>query len=295
LLNLWFKHEPNDGDQLPAEFKSIFTQLCDISVAQFRHGRVLLASRLITMFRVDRPWTEAHLLPLFDWKNDVVEARGAWEGFLWSPRLYRPLLIALKVQFLETVYHYAELGEHAQQFAAFLTYAALNPVDTYTAQDFQNALEALPQDGLEESAQALVHALEGAGEQREDYLVNRIQPFWQGIWPKSRQLASKGITESLARLSIAARGQFPAALTAVLDWLQPIEHPHFVVHLLHESGLSGRFPDDALRLLNAVIDEQSWAPPELRQCLSAISQADTVLMQDHRYQRLTDYSRRRGT
>jgi hypothetical protein len=295
LLNLWFARQPNDNDGLPAELEPFFTQLCDTGVAQFRHGRVLLASRLIALFRVDRPWTEAHLLPLFDWTIDAVEARAAWEGFLWSPRLYWPLLIAFKAQFLGTVQHYAELGEHARQFSAFLIYAALDPVDTYTAQDLQAALGALPQEGLQESAQALVQALEGAGEQREDYWANRIQPFWQDIWPKSRQLASKGIAQSLARLSIAARGQFPAALTAVLDWLQPIEHPDFVVHLLYESGLSGRFPGDALRLLNAVIDDQPWAPRELGQCLTAISQAVPALLQDHRYRRLAEYSRRHGT
>ncbi|ADE17037.1 conserved hypothetical protein (plasmid) [Nitrosococcus halophilus Nc 4] len=294
LLNLWFKRKPNDNDKLPADLEPIFTQLCDIGVAQFRHGRVLLASRLIALFRVDRSWTEAHLLPLFDWTIDAAEARAAWKGFLWSPRLYRPLLIAFKTQFLDTVRHYSELGEHAQQFAAFLTYAALDPVDTYTAEEFQTALGALPQEGLHKAAQALVQALEGAGEQREDYWVNRIQPFWQAIWPKSRQLASKSIAGSLAQLSIAARGQFPAALAAVLDWVQPIEHPHFVVRLLHESGLPGRFPEDALCLLDAIIDNQPRAPRKLGQCLNAIAKAAPALEQNHRYQRLTEYSRRRG-
>ena len=80
----------------------LFTQLCDVRVERFRHGRVLLASRLIAFFRVDRPWTEQYLLPLFDWTIDPVEAKAAWEGFLWSPRLYRPLLIAFKPQFLDT-------------------------------------------------------------------------------------------------------------------------------------------------------------------------------------------------
>ena len=74
LLNLWFKREPNDNDRLPAELEPFFNQLCDIGVAQFRHGRVLLASHLIALFRVDRPWTETHLLPLFDWTIDPVEA-----------------------------------------------------------------------------------------------------------------------------------------------------------------------------------------------------------------------------
>jgi hypothetical protein len=294
LLNLWFKRVPNDNDTLSHDMEPFFTQLCDTRQEQFRHGRVLLASRLIALFRVDRPWTETHLLPLFDWTAYPAEAQAVWEGFLWSPRLYRPLLIAFKTQFLDTACHYAQLGEHGRQFAAFLTYAALDPVEGYTPQDFQTAIGALPQEGLQESAQALVQALEGAGEQCEDNWRNRIQPFWQRIWPKSRQLASNGITESLARMSIAARGEFPSALSAVLDWLRPIEHPDYVVHRLHESGLAERFPEDSLRFLNAVLDDQLWAPRELGKCLVAISQASPVLLQDHRYHRLAEYARRRG-
>jgi SIR2-like domain len=292
LLNLWFKREPNDADRLPEELEPSFTQLCDTGVAQFRHGRVLLASHLIALFRVDRPWTEAHLLPLFDWTTDAAEARASWEGFLWSPRLHSPLLVAFKAQLLETVHHYTELGVHAQQFAAFLTYAALEPVDSYTAQDFQSAFSALPQAALNEAAQALVQALEGAGEQREDYWVNRIQPFWQNIWPKSVQLASTGMADSLARLTIASRGEFPAALATVLDWLKPLEQPLSVVHLLNESALPERFPEDALRLLNAIIDDQPWAPPELGECLTAITQTAPALLQDYRYRRLEEYSQR---
>ncbi|GFO57348.1 hypothetical protein GMSM_43550 [Geomonas sp. Red276] len=294
LLNLWFKREPNDNEKLPDDLDPFFTQLCNTAVELFRYGRVLLASRLIALFRVDRCWTERHLLPLFDWAGNPIEAKALWQGFLWSPRLYHPLMIALKTQFLNTVNHYSELGEHARQFAAFLTYAALDPVDTYTVQDYRTAIGHLPQEGLHEAAQALFHALEGAGEQREDYWKNRIQPFWLQIWPKSRDLASNGISESLARLSIAGRGEFPSVLSAVLDWLQPIEHPHYIVHLLHQSGLAERFPEEALRLLNAVLNDQPWAPRELRQCLQAISQASPALLQDPRYLRLTDYSRRYG-
>jgi hypothetical protein len=293
LINLWFKQNPNDNDLLPAEFKPMFTTLCDVEVDRFRHGRVLLGSRLITFFRVDRPWTEQHLLPLFDWSN-LVEAKAAWEGFLWSPRLYQPLLTAFKSQFLDSANHYADLGEHRQQFARFLTYAALGPTDGYTADEFRSAIGALPQEGLEESAQVLSQALEGAADQREDYWKNRAQPFWQLIWPKSRHLATPRIAESLTRLVIAARGEFTAALTAVQDWLQPIEHPDYAVHLLHESGLCSRYPVDVLNLLNAVIAEQPWGPRELGQCLDDIVQAAPNLAQDGRYLRLREYSRRRG-
>lgn len=293
LINLWFKQNPNDNDLLPADLKPIFTALCDVQVDRFRHGRVLLGSRLIAFFRVDRPWTEQHLLPLFGWSRPV-EAKAVWEGFLWSPRLYQPLLTAFKSQFLESANHYADLGEHRQQFSTFLTYAALGPTEGYTVEEFRSAIGALPQEGLEESAQALSQALGGAADQSEDYWKNRTQPFWQQIWPKSRDLATRRIAESLTRMVIAARGEFPAALAAVQDWLQPIEHPHYVVYLLYESGLCSRYPADALCLLNAVIADQQWGPRELVQCLDQIVQATPNLAQDPRYLRLREYSRRRG-
>ena len=293
MMNLWFKRQPNDNDNLPPDIEPLFTRLCDTTVEQFRHGRVLLASRLVALFRVDRPWTETHLLPLFDWSSNPTEAKAVWEGFLWSPRLYRELLIAFKPQFLNTALHYAELGEHSRQFAAFLTYAGLDPVDGYLPQDFRSAIAILPQEGLHEVAQALWQSLEGAGEQREEYWKNRIQPFWHQVWPKSRDLVSNSIAESLTRLSLAARDEFPSALSAVQDWLQPIEHPHYVVHLLYESGLSSRFPEEALRLLSAIIDDQPWAPDELRKCLTSIVVSAPALEQNPLYQRLAEYSRRR--
>lgn len=293
LINLWFKQNPNDNDLLPEDLKPIFTTLCDVQVEHFRHARLLLGSRLITFFRVDRPWTEQHLLPLFDWSNPI-EAKAVWEGFLRSPRLYQPLLTAFKSQFLESANHYAELGEHRQQYATFLTYAALGPTEGYTTEEFRSAISALPQEALEESAQALSQALAGAADQCEEYWRNRAQPFWQHIWPKSRDLATPRISVSLIRLAIAARGEFPAALAAVEDWLQPIEHPGYVVHSLLESDLCRRYPEDALSLLNAVIACQQWGPSELGQCLDQIVQAAPHLAQDTRYLKLLEYFRRYG-
>lgn len=293
LINLYFKRNPNDNDGLSADLEPMFTTLCDVQVDRFRHGRVLLGSQLIAFYRVDRLWTEQHLLPLFGWSNPV-EAKAVWEGFLWSPRVFPPLLKAFKSQFLEAANHYADLGEHRHQFAAFLTYAALGPVEGYTVDEFRSAIGALPQDGLEESAQALFQALEGAADQCEDYWRNRAQPFWQQIWPKSRVSATPRMAASLTRLVIAARGEFPAALAAVQDWLQPIEYPDYLVHRLHKSGLCRRFPAEALLLLNTVIATQQWASRDLGQCLEEIAQVVPQLAHDSKYLRLHEYSRRRG-
>jgi len=294
LLNLWFTRKPNDNDTLPMDIEPVFTQFCDTNKQRFCHSRSLLASNLIALFRVDRPWTEKHLLPLFDWSSNPTEAKSAWEGFLWSPRLYQPLLIAFKSQFLETTHHYLELGEYGRQFATFLTYVALDNVEGYTEQDFQSVIGKLTNEGLQVVAHTLSQAIDGAGEQQEAYWKNRIQPFWQHVWPKSRDLVSNRISDSLARMCISTRGEFPIALAAVQDWLLPIEYPQHIVRLLYESRLAKQFPEDGLNLLDKVIDDKSWVPIELRKCLTVIAETRPDLKIDQRYKRLVDNSARNG-
>lgn len=295
LLDWWYRQEPDDGQALPETIKPIFTDLCDTRVAKFRHGRVLLAIHVLSLFRVDRTWSEQHLLPLLDWNRSEAEARSAWEGFLWSPRLYRPLMEAIKPAFLETVNHYAQLGKHNEQFAAFLTYTALDPGDTFTVAQLAVAIRALPADGLRESARALVRALESAGDQREDYWKNRILPFWERIWPKSNDQASSANAESFASLCIATGGEFSSAMAAIGNWLRVIQDPDYVIRRLQESGLSVRFPEDALQLLSTILgDQPSWLSKELRQCLDSIGQVAPKLRQDHRYMRVDELARRFG-
>lgn len=294
LINLWISRNPNDGEHLPDDLSPYFTQLCDVTVVRYRHGRVLLASRLITFFRVDQAWTQQRLLPLFGWHNSA-EAKAVWEGFLWSPRLYQPLLAAFKLQFLDTAHHYDELGDHRQQFATFLTFAALASPEGFTIEEFRTAVEVLPQEGLERCAQALSQAIGSAADQREEYWRNRIQPFWQNIWPKSRELATPQISESLARLVVAAGTEFPAALAAVENWLQPIQHPNHIVQLLNTSGFCSQFPLDALRFLTKVIANPHWVVEELETCLNQIETTVPHINQDIQHRRLRDLFRtRRG-
>ena len=290
LLSLWFRREPNDNDHLPDHLEPLFTQMCNAQVERFRHGRAVLASRLIALFRVDPSWTEQHLLPLFQWTDNLIEAQIVWEGFLWSPRLYRPLLNAFRPQFIETASHYDDLGEFRRQYAAVLTYAALEYTNKDEATEFRSAFNALPEEGLQEAARTLSQALESAGAQREDYWSSRIQPFWQDIWPKSLDLVSVGITKSLVLMSIAAEEKFPDAVDLIHGWLQPLEYPHYVVHRLRESDFCARFPNATLCLLDAVISDQPGSLPELEKCLTNISEAMPEIQNDPRYQRLKEYT-----
>lgn len=133
----------------------------------------------------------------------------AWQGFLWSARLYRPLLSAVKQSFLDTANHYERLGQGKAQYAAMLAFAALEPEETFTISELQTATRALPPSGLAETTRALVRALESAGERREEYWTHRVRPYLRRIWPKTRDIASQMISEQFARLAIGAGEQFP--------------------------------------------------------------------------------------
>lgn len=294
LLNWWSRGAPENGQGLPDEIKLIFTEICDTRIDKFRHGRVLLAANLVYLFQVDLPWAKEHLLPLFDWKRSEHEARAAWAGFLWNPRLYVPLMRVLKPAFLDTARHYHALGSDGGRYAAVLTIAALDPGDVFTHAELADATRALPPDGLRDAAKTLVRQMESAGDQRAAYWANRVVPYLQDIWPKGRQHATPAIAERFGRLCIAAQDAFPEAVVRLRSWLQAQDNPFVLVHPLHEAALCGRFPEPALEFLNRVIGDQTlWLPEELGACLIAIREAAPQLGTDPRHERLANLVRQR--
>ena len=293
LVRWWYRRKLEDDQGLPDRLKAIFTELCDVEFCAYRHGRVLLASRVIPLFRVDRDWATRHLLPLFDWKNVELEARAAWEGSLGSPLLYPPLMEVLKPAFLETADHYAMLEKHGRQYAAVLVHASLDPRDVFDKEELARATWALPPEGLEMTADALAGAIDGAGDQRADYWTNRVGPYLANVFPNVHERISPAITESFGQVCIAAGDAFPAAIKQLHAWLQAVEYPDDLVHRLHEAGLCERFPEPALEFLHLIVEDGPPFPPsDLRECLKAICSTEPRLESDGWFQRLRDYLRR---
>jgi hypothetical protein len=292
-LAWWYRQSLEDGQGLEGHLKTDFTDICNPDISGYRPGRVMLASNIITFFRVDQAWTEQHLLPLFDWQKSEMEALGAWAGFLRSPRLYRPLVDAFKAQFLETAKHYQALGPCGKQYVALLTFAALEPEDTFNNKELREATRSLPEDGLKEALQALGRAIEGAGEQRAEYWRNRAKPYLKRIWPKNRELITPSMSERFARVCIKANEEFPDAFEEISVWLTAIEYPDYVVHRLHLSGLCGRFPAETLNFLFRVIGDDTQRPPgDLEVCLTTIRQAQESLAEDRQFNWLVEYLRK---
>ena len=296
LLHWWYRHDLTDGQGLADEPRRRFTQLCDTQTPKFRHGRVLLAAHVISLFRVDREWAIQCMLPLFEWENSEVEARAVWDGFFSSPRLYRPVMEVLKPAFLDTANHYAQLGRHNEQYASLLTFVGLDPGDVFRNSELALAMRALPQGALEHAAETVARAVDGAGDQRADFWRNRAAPYLKAIWPKTPNVISETVSESFCLACIASGDAFPEALKQVRSWLQSVQYPARIAHPLHEAELDTRFPEPALELLHRVVgDEARWfCPDDLATCLNAIRTAEPELEHDHRFRRLLEILRANG-
>ena len=294
LLNWWTRGSLQDGQRLPDRLSPVFTEICDVHVGSRRPGRVVLASRVITLFRVDHEWATQNLLPLFDWRRHEIEARAAWSGFLWAPRLYRPLMEVIKIPFLDTARRYDALGEYGSSYASLLTSAALDSNDTFTKQELAAATKALPPSGLRLAAETLVDALDAAGGQRAEFWRNRVWPYLHTIWSPQHDRKTSEVSECFCRLCIAAGEAFPEVLEELRDWLQPLQYPGHSMGRLKDSGLCSKFPAESLDLLRRVTGDKPPLGDELRECLQQIQSAEPTLKNDPRFRRLLELLHSQG-
>jgi hypothetical protein len=252
-----------------------------------------LAAYIVDLYRVDHDWTVEHLLPLFDWRHSSIEAPFAWGGFLRSSRLCWPLLSAIKEPFLETAEHCEELGKHAEQYADFLTFVALDHGDYFTIKELADATRQLPPKGLASVAQTLTRMLGSAGDQRGDYWNNRVSPYLRKIWPKSRDLITPEISKNLAHLCVTAGEMFPDAWKELQHWIEPVECTDYAVHSMNKTKICEQYPKESLAFLNAVVGEKgTWYINELQQCLDDIRQANPQLVDDAGFIRLAEQVKR---
>lgn len=270
LLDLQFSKKPSDNDWLDENVKLLFNRLFLSKKVWLLAGRVILASRVIQLFRIDREWTTKKLLPLFDWSSEVREANAVWEGFLWGPRIYAPLLSKLKKPFLDTAAHYDKLGSCGAQYAKFVVHVALYTDSVFSSEEIMGILERMPMKGLEEASQVLPKFLDSAGDQRVEAWGNRMKRFIQDSWPKSVDKRSAETSESLALMCIAAGDAFGDALKDVGFMLRPIRYTGAVMDKLEKSELYDEFPNMVLELLDKTLDNSSVIGDTLRKCLNKI-------------------------
>ncbi len=299
LLRWGSKNDLANVQGLNDKIRSRFTRLCNIADPKFRHGRVLLAMHVISLFTSDPEWASEHLLPLFDWNDSKEEARSAWEGFLSSPRINSLLFEELKPPFLDTANHCSCLGRGLGNYALLLVTCGLDPGyrDSLGKNKLKTTMLRLPSEALNSASRTLFRAVDSAAAQSADYWRNRASPFLESIWPKSLDTVSPQVRENFCRACIAAGDAFPEALQKVLPWLnEPLPKPAFIVRFLHErlrSNLPPESAESALELLDRIIGRSTQGRVrDLDRCLKSIKSAQPELENCPRFKRLWAIARR---
>jgi hypothetical protein len=290
LISVWFKRNPSDKQGLPDDLKPQLEQLCDKKIIAHPSGRVILAMNLIALFRVDSLWATTHMIPLFNWQSNQVEATNAWEGFLMNKRVHTELMQALKLDFLETAKHYDKLSAHGEQYISMLTYCALHQTKLFTKKQRLEATTSLPN----EAAHLIVFSLwlqirNVVKDKKSAYWSEFIQPCWNITWPKTASnWKSKQLTQRLCQLILDTEDAFPVALSTVLKWLEPLEHTYSEIHRLNDSGFCEAHPKSALDLLNAIVspNDQIISKEHFEECLMKIKTANLELSQTPNFKRL---------
>lgn len=284
-LTRWYQRAPKDAELLPFDLQKVMAEVANVDVEAFRHGRVLMAAHVISLYRVDPTWTNAHFLPRFDWSSDCQEALAVWQGFLWIPRFYIPLVAAIREGFLATAERFVDLADFGQGYASMLALAGLEPRDLFSKRDIRVAVRNLPLPGLEALASAVVDFQKAAGDAQSEYWVNRTAQFLKNAWPKSLVPHSADIGVSFARIAVASGSSFPDAFAELRYWMQRSDYVGMALVELKESGHCVHYPDAALKLLDALVGD-GWPPSDLDYCLDAIREAKPELTSLAAYKRL---------
>jgi len=80
------KPRGNHGEAIPQDIVGSLSAMLRSSGEAAANIRIVFASQLHYFFALDRLFTEAELLPLFNWQTDELTAEQCWQGFFWWGR-----------------------------------------------------------------------------------------------------------------------------------------------------------------------------------------------------------------
>jgi hypothetical protein len=248
-----------------------------------------VAARLAVLHNVDPDWTITHLLPFFDWREEA-EARGAWQGFLWSPFIQRSLWSHLKPSFLSTFQYIDEFDDaFIRQLASVVASLSVDGEGLLTVEETRNCLRSLTHSGRVTVAWWMWRKLKDADDRAPILWRERMDPSLVSAWPRELTYRSPEVSARLAEAASFAGDAFPHAIRALEGVLVPVQWPAGVFERLRESGLSRKYAETTLILLYRLVDEQTFLHGEdFRGLLNDLLQCQPSLEEDHRYRRMNE-------
>jgi len=260
------------------------------------YARVLAASHLYLLSWLDLGWTQAELIPFLSWK-DPLEAAGAWQGYLWSPRMDGKLFDAIRGDFVETFSHVKELGRMEEGLCGLLVSLALDAPGKMTAEETRQCLREMDTPSRRRVAWLLAKRLEATEEEkRPDLWRDRIDSWISQHWPVEADYVDGEVSERLAWAATLTGTAFPDAVATIQPLVSPARNPLLALQALRDSDLCDRFPDGCLRLLDRLLGagEDRQFLRGLGSLLKSIRTARPALAATRAYVRLQELAQSLG-
>lgn len=303
LLNVMFRRGLRPEGGIPDDLRPRIDRFVAARPVELRLGRVILASRLVYLFAIDRAWTVERLLPYFDWSRSEDEAVALWRGYTWHARINIDLWGELRSYFLDAFLpaRMERLGDSADTLASLLMVVGIELASVEIPADrVRQAIRNMTPHVRESAVTWLLSHLEGPKIKnpppdaeieraaRADRLWReRISPWLTRVWPRDRNLSEPGSSVKFALLAIATDQAFNDAVSTLLPFICGSPQWGFAIHRLNESAHPDIRPEMSLALVGRlVVLRGPLFTSDLRTVLNRIGEADPSLRQDAAFRTL---------
>ena len=283
-LQLCFSVKLSNDQGLPGNFKILFRYIDECDDPEVYPIIAILASNVVSLFSVDKSWTQNNVLSHFGWASDTKKAAYAWAGFLYSTGYNLTVMSIIKDDFLDTAMHFQSLGRCAEKYPETLTRIALMYDSAFTKDELSNATRLLSTSGFEIATRTILELfLSTSSKERQIYLKETIMPYLNEIWPgynsSSPKHKSSVISSNFGSLCNKSGDSFTTVLKLIHLWLTRIDLPKNIIGDLHKYKHCKKFPIQALCFLYRIVDPNFYLTSsatfyysrELEKCLDEIN------------------------
>lgn len=259
------------------------------------HAVSIVIRQLNWLMHIDPVWTSEKLLPMLNFDHPLAEP--AWDSLLRLDRLptdevlqtIRPLLSSLMLWVNQLAWEQQMLSRAAQWLGSIYLFRDSQP-ELLTKTEMKNALRGSA-DGVRNQ---FIHWLGRVGQGNENGWVELVIPFIQNVWPKESKYRTTSSVSSWLHVLDDTDDCFPMVYAVIKHFLVPVGYDSYLFFAFTRDGgedmcLTQRFPEMVLDMMSRITPQVSSALPiGLQDILSIIAETDIRLVNDSRYQRLTD-------
>lgn len=237
-------------------------------------ARVALASQAHFLFHADRSWTEAHILPLFDWSADSERAKQAWDGFLtwgqWNEALFKQMAPFVR----QTLDHLNELDDAEAFVTRLAAVSALSPHDPWhNGEWLVDAIRMVETKHRARWAEQVCRYAESLTAEGADALWNRwVRAYWDDRITGVPQPLDEGERQAMVCWILPFRAHSPEVVARIVAAL-PQRIDHFTFYRLDQSGLATSHAAEMGRLLRAVLHSVEGVDYDTGELLSLATSA----------------------